>query len=60
MNQPRMDFMARRTLYAPIEPYDSGMLRVSPRHELYFEQSDNPDGQPVDSGSVAKLYRADT
>ena len=36
-----------RTLYAPIAPYDSGMLRVSPVHELYFEQSGNPDGKPV-------------
>jgi proline iminopeptidase len=47
MNKPRMDVMARRTLYPPIEPYDSGMLRVSPLHELYFEQSGNPDGKPV-------------
>jgi len=36
-----------RTLFAPIAPYDSGMLRVSPVHELYFEQSGNPDGKPV-------------
>jgi len=52
--------MARRTLYPPIEPYDSGMLRVSPLRELYFEQSGNPDSKPLVSGSVAKLYRADS
>jgi len=60
MNQPRMDFMARRTLYPPIEPYDSGMLRVSPLRELYFEQSGNPDGKPVVSGSATRLYRTDS
>jgi proline iminopeptidase len=33
--------------YPPIKPYDIGMLRVSPVHELYFEQSGNPKGKPV-------------
>ncbi len=36
-----------RTLYPPIEPYDTGMLPVSPVHTLYYEQSGNPDGTPV-------------
>jgi proline iminopeptidase len=36
-----------RTLYPPIEPYDTGMLPVSPVHTLYYEQSGNPDGVPV-------------
>ena len=36
-----------RTLYAPIEPYDSGYLRVSDVHELYYEQCGNPNGKPV-------------
>ena len=36
-----------RTLYPPIEPYDSGMLEVSPVHTLYYEQSGNPEGTPV-------------
>lgn len=36
-----------RTLYAEIEPYDSGYLRVSPVHELYYEQCGNPEGKPV-------------
>jgi proline iminopeptidase len=36
-----------RTLYPSIEPYRSGMLRVAPEHELYFEECGNPDGKPV-------------
>jgi proline iminopeptidase len=38
---------ARRTLYPEIEPYRTGRLRVSDVHELYFEESGNPDGKPV-------------
>ena len=34
-------------LYADIEPYHTGRLRVSDVHELYFEQSGNPSGKPV-------------
>lgn len=37
----------RRTLYPEIEPYQSGRLKVSGAHELYFEQSGNPQGKPV-------------
>ena len=36
-----------RTLYDPIEPYDTGRLKVSDVHELYYEQCGNPNGQPV-------------
>jgi proline iminopeptidase len=36
-----------RTHYAPIEPYDAGRLKVSPIHELYYEQVGNPNGQPA-------------
>ncbi len=36
-----------RTLYPEIEPYEVGRLRVSELHELYYEQSGNPDGKPV-------------
>ncbi len=36
-----------RDLYPPIAPYQSGMLRVSDLHTLYFEQSGNPEGKPV-------------
>lgn len=34
-------------LYPPIEPYAAGRLKVSDLHELYFEESGNPDGKPV-------------
>jgi len=33
-----------RSLYPALEPYDSGVLQVSPLHTLYHEQSGNPDG----------------
>jgi len=36
-----------RTLYPPIEPYDSGFLQVTPLHRIYYEQSGNPNGRPV-------------
>ena len=36
-----------RSLYPPIEPYETGMLPVSDVHTLYYEQSGNPDGVPV-------------
>ncbi len=36
-----------RTLYPPIEPFESGMLKVSDLHTIYWEQSGNPDGKPV-------------
>jgi proline iminopeptidase len=34
-------------LFPPIEAYQQGHLKVSDIHEIYFEQSGNPDGQPV-------------
>src|ERR1700691_622230 len=34
-------------LYPPLEPYNTGRLRVSPVHEIYFEESGNPSGKPV-------------
>ncbi|AKU98105.1 Proline iminopeptidase [Labilithrix luteola] len=37
----------RRTLYSEIEPYRTGRLKVSSVHELYFEESGNPNGKPV-------------
>ena len=36
-----------RTLYPPIEPYDTGRLKVSDVHEIYYEQCGNPNGKPV-------------
>lgn len=37
----------QRSLYPAITPYESGFLRVSPIHEIYWEQSGNPNGKPV-------------
>jgi proline iminopeptidase len=37
----------RRSFYPEIEPFDSGMLRVSDLHTIYYEQSGNPEGKPV-------------
>jgi proline iminopeptidase len=36
-----------KTLYPEIEPFDTGRLKVSPVHELYYEQSGNPNGKPA-------------
>jgi proline iminopeptidase len=41
------DVQRLRSLYPDIEPYRSGMLRVSDLHEIYFEESGNPQGKPV-------------
>jgi proline iminopeptidase len=37
----------RRTLYPPIQPYESGHLDVGDGHSLYWELCGNPDGKPV-------------
>lgn len=37
----------RRVLYPEIEPTRQGRLAVSGGHELYFEESGNPNGKPV-------------
>jgi len=37
----------RRGLYPEIEPFNDGYLKVSGRHEIYFQECGNPDGQPV-------------
>ena len=37
----------RRMLYPDLEPFHTGRLKVSPVHELYFEESGNPNGKPV-------------
>lgn len=34
-------------LYAPIEPYASGVLELDPPHRMYHEQCGNPRGVPV-------------
>lgn len=34
-------------LYPPIEPYAAGTLKVSDVHEIFYEESGNPEGKPV-------------
>jgi proline iminopeptidase len=36
-----------RTLYPPIEPYDSGLLDVGDGNQIYWEAVGNPDGKPA-------------
>lgn len=36
-----------RDFYPPIEPYNSGELKVSALHKIYFEECGNPEGVPV-------------
>ena len=44
----KLDTMTQlRTLYPPIEPYNTGRLKVSDIHEIYYEQCGNPKGKPV-------------
>ncbi len=52
-----------KNLYPEIEPFDSGMLKVSDLHDIYFERAGNPDGIPVvflhggPGGGLIPLYR---
>ena len=52
-----------KTLYPEIEPFDSGMLKVSDIHNVYFERCGNPDGIPVvflhggPGGGLIPMYR---
>jgi proline iminopeptidase len=42
MNAPGL-----RSLYPPVEPYDSGMLDVCDGHQVYWEMCGNPKGKPA-------------
>lgn len=52
-----------RTLYPPIDPYNTFRLQVSPLHNLYVEEVGNPQGQPVvflhggPGGGITPIYR---
>ena len=52
-----------KTLYPEIEPFDSGMLKVSDIHEIYWERVGNPEGIPVvflhggPGGGLIPMYR---
>lgn len=37
----------RRTLYPELSPYRSGRQRVDDLHEIYWEESGNPEGKPA-------------
>ena len=39
--------MLSTILYPSIEPFSSGLLQVSDLHQIYYEQSGNPNGKPV-------------
>ena len=39
--------MTLNELFPEIEKFDEGRLKVSDLHELYYEQSGNPDGNPI-------------
>ncbi len=36
-----------RELFPEIEPFKTEMLKASPLHEIYVEQSGNPEGEPI-------------
>jgi proline iminopeptidase len=50
-----------RTLYPPIEPYETGMLDVGDGHVLYYERSGTPGAKPavfLHGGPAAASRRA--
>ncbi|MEL6441660.1 MAG: prolyl aminopeptidase [Cyanobacteria bacterium J06621_8] len=52
-----------RDLYPPIEPYNQGKLKVSTLHTIHYEESGNPEGNPViflhggPGGGIVPAYR---
>jgi len=59
-----MDFSNRKKLYPPIEPYDTGTLKVSELHTVYYEQAGNKDSNHVavvlhggPGGGISPSYR---
>src|SRR5262245_39213068 len=44
---PHATLPSRRDLYAPIEPFQSEMLKVSPLHTIYVEQCGRPRARPA-------------
>lgn len=53
----------RYLLFPEIEPYHTGYLKVSDRHQLYYEACGNPEGYPVvflhggPGGGIQEKYR---
>nr|WP_316433785.1 prolyl aminopeptidase [Leptolyngbya sp. NK1-12] len=58
-----MEADVMRELYPPIEPYQTGKLKVSELHTLHYEQAGNPGGKPViflhggPGGGIDPIYR---
>jgi proline iminopeptidase len=52
-----------KTLYPEIEPFETGMFKVSELHTIYYERVGNPNGIPVvflhggPGGGVIPMYR---
>ncbi len=52
-----------KSLYPAIEPFDSGFIKVSEIHTIYYERCGNPNGIPVvflhggPGGGLVPLYR---
>ena len=47
MNERYIPAGERLSLFPEIVPYRTGRLKVSPAHELYYEECGNPDGKPA-------------
>lgn len=47
MTNRRSTTTTRRKLYPAIRPRKTGLLRVSPIHEIYWEECGNPQGKPA-------------
>jgi len=39
--------MANEYFFPPLEPFETGTLKVDAPHELYWEQCGNPQGEPI-------------
>ncbi len=42
-----LDNQSLTEFFPPIEPYETGLMIVDAPHQIYWEQSGNPDGVPV-------------
>ena len=55
--------MSLLEFFPEVEPYDTGLLKVSEKHSVYYEQVGNPKGQPIlflhggPGGGVDPVYR---
>lgn len=47
VDAPKYLSSAEEFLFPEIQPYSTGMLKVSPVHSLYYEECGNPLGKPV-------------